>query len=105
LEFLHKTLGLNDPAPETVRYQLFHRSASAILVAQEFHARTAVMLVHSFSATLKHFEDFSAFASLIAGPVEHDRVVRARTVSELNFFIGWCTGDRSFAAAPSALGG
>ena len=105
LEFLHSTLGLKDPAPDSLRYQLLHRSASAVLVARDFHAGAAVMLVHSFSATSKHFEDFSAFAAMIAGPVEHNRLAQARSVSQPKLFIGWCTGDRSFAAASSPGGG
>lgn len=105
LEFLHKTLGLTDPVPDSLRYQLLHRSASAILVAHEFHAGAAVMLVHSFSAAAKHFDDFSAFAALVASPVEHNSLVQARSASQPRFFIGWCTGDPSFGAALSTSGG
>ena len=96
LELLHKTLGLGDPGPDSLRYQLLHRSASAILVAHEFHAKAAVMLVHSFSATSKQFRDFSAFAALVADAVEPNRIVQAKSVTHPTFFIGWCTGDRSF---------
>lgn len=105
LEFLHKTLGLNESAPDSLRYQLFHRSASAILVAQEFHAEAAVMLVHSFSATSNHFEDFAAFASMLAGPVEQDRVVHARSVAQPNLFIGWCAGNNRFPGLSSRSDG
>jgi len=105
LDFLHETLGLSQPAPGSTRYQLFHRTASAILVAQQFHASTAVMLVHSFSATSKWFEDFVAFTSLLASPVERNRVIRARTVSKPVLFLGWCTGDRSFATDALMSGG
>jgi hypothetical protein len=40
-----------------IRYQLLHRTASAVLVAEQFFAAAAVMLVHSFSPSNKWFED------------------------------------------------
>jgi hypothetical protein len=49
LRFLCSTLNLPFPPPEDVRYQLLHRTASAILEANRYFAKYAVMLVHSFS--------------------------------------------------------
>lgn len=95
LNFLHDTLGLRRPAPDSARYQLFHRAASAVLVARQFHAATAVMLVHSFSAARRWFEDFVAFASLLGARAEPDRVIRTKTVAKPALFLGWCTGHRT----------
>jgi hypothetical protein len=50
LTFLLECLGLGD-VPGSVRYQLLHRAASAIIAAQQYFASRAVMLIHSFSAT------------------------------------------------------
>ncbi|EGV28316.1 hypothetical protein ThidrDRAFT_3849 [Thiorhodococcus drewsii AZ1] len=38
---------------ETTRYQLLHRTASAIIEAHRFNAADAIMLVHSFSQSVK----------------------------------------------------
>lgn len=64
LDFLKQTLGLNQEVPGTIRYQLLHRTASAVLTAREFHAKYALMLVHSFSKEMAGFEDYAAFLQL-----------------------------------------
>ncbi len=48
LAYLLSLLGLCSVS-DTTRYQLLHRTASAIIEAQRFNAAHAVMLVHSFS--------------------------------------------------------
>src|SRR5690606_35896220 len=49
LAFICQTLGLEPPPPGTLRYQLFHRTAAAIIEAQRFGCAGAAMIVHSFS--------------------------------------------------------
>src|SRR5262249_4271963 len=49
LTYLDEVLQLPHSLPDSVRYQLLHRTASAILTARQFHAHVAVMLVQSFS--------------------------------------------------------
>jgi len=49
LGYLAKLLGLSEPVAGDVRYQLFHRTASAVVEAQRFGASGAAMIVHSFS--------------------------------------------------------
>jgi hypothetical protein len=70
LDFLCTTLGLSEPVPMSIRYQLLHRTASAILEAQRFHASTAVMLVHSFSQSEEWFSDFAQFTKLLGASVK-----------------------------------
>jgi hypothetical protein len=43
------TLGLNTSDVGGLRYQLLHRTASAVYEAQRYRSRRAIMLVHSFS--------------------------------------------------------
>jgi hypothetical protein len=64
LASIFECLGLVD-MPGHVRYQLVHRTASAVLAARQFFAQSAVMLVHSFSLADRWFEDFVAFAQLL----------------------------------------
>lgn len=54
--------GLDGAACSNLRWQLFHRSASAVLEAKRFRAAHAVMLVHDFSGVQSSLPDFVAFA-------------------------------------------
>lgn len=65
LAALCATLGLNSADAAPLRYQLLHRSASAVYEAQRYGCDRALMLVHSFSATQTSLPDFVAFASAI----------------------------------------
>ena len=58
-----------------IRYQLLHRTASAVIEAARFGAEHAVMLVHSFSPTAARFDDFEAFAALYDADAEKGRTV------------------------------
>jgi hypothetical protein len=95
LSWLMDRLGL-PPIPDTIRYQLLHRTASALLVAQQFNASAAVMLVHSFSPTGKWFDDYAAFASLFDLKVGPGEVASIRALEGVPLFIGWCRGDQRF---------
>lgn len=48
-----------------LRYERFHRCASAFLEANRFCAAGAVMRVHSFSRENREFKDFETFADAI----------------------------------------
>jgi hypothetical protein len=56
----------DDERLSPIRYQLLHRTASAVIEARRFGARHAVMLVHSFPDGEDWFEDFAAFADSTA---------------------------------------
>ena len=63
------SLGLRVADVGDIRYQLLHRTASAIYEAQRYRTRRALMLVHWFNRTDASFGDFQAFAQLMATPV------------------------------------
>lgn len=96
LECVMKCLGLDGDVPDTIRYQLLHRTASAFLVAQKFHAHAAVMLVHSFSPSNKWFDDFSTFARLFGAQPNLGELVSIGKPQSIPLFIGWCCGDQCF---------
>jgi hypothetical protein len=58
-----------------IRYQLLHRTASAIILAQRFHARHAAMVVHSFSPAAKWIDDYYSFARLLGAAGSLDGVI------------------------------
>ena len=95
LAWLTDRLGLAS-VPDAIRYQLLHRTASALVVAEQFHAAAAVMLVHSFSPTGRWFDDYAAFAELLGVEAAVDAVGRVRTITGTPLFIGWCRGDQAF---------
>jgi hypothetical protein len=93
LEYLQETLGLSAPVPSTIRYQLLHRTASAIIEAKRFNAPNAMMLVHSFSRSNEWFEDYATFASLLGIKPTVGVVHLVKEVHGTNLYLSWVTGD------------
>jgi len=95
LKFLLQCLGLSE-IPGSIRYQLLHRTASAVIAAQQFFAPTAVMLIHSFSPTDRWYEDFAAFAALFNRSPKIGELVDVGSCGSVKLHIGWCKGDQKF---------
>lgn len=95
LEWLCGYLGL-PVVPDEIRYQLLHRTASALLVAEQFDASAAVMLVHSFSPKSKWFDDYRAFAALFGQSPAVGQVVLLGERSGIPLYLGWARGDQRF---------
>ena len=94
LEGLCGTLGMEPERAGELRYQLFHRTASAIYEARRYRSRHAVMLVHSFSRTHRWFGDFARFASAMKIPIEGpDTCSPARVCEGVSIRLAW-VGDR-----------
>jgi hypothetical protein len=99
LDFLHTTLGLGTPLPDGIRYQLLHRTASAILVARTFHARTAVMAVQSFDPKGEDGEgwrDYEAFAKLLGVKARRGVAAAVSAHREPTLYLAWCAGEQRF---------
>jgi hypothetical protein len=96
LHFLTESLGLKEPIPGNIRYQLLHRTVSAMHIAEQFSAKAAVMLVQSFSPTNKWFDDFEDFAALFGVQARSGSVQAVGIRRNLPLFIGWCSGDLEF---------
>jgi len=92
LSFLLRTLGLSGPLPGVLRYQLLHRAASALIEAIRFHARRAVLLVHSFSSADTGFADFTRFAALFGAAPTVGSLVPAGAPGGIELFLGWVRG-------------
>ena len=76
LQSLIHSLGLEKEPLGTIRYQLLHRTASAVLTGQQYRAAAAIILVHSFSQERAGWPDYRAFAHLfgvdaVEGVVQH----------------------------------
>ena len=99
LAYLRDVLGLKDPIPDSVRYQLLHRTASAVIEAERFCAKAAAMIVHSFSADDLWFDDFARFASLFGLGVEIGKLASTTARGGMPLHIAWVRGDHRFLEA------
>ncbi|MGH9426148.1 MAG: DUF6946 family protein [Terriglobia bacterium] len=99
LAFLEETLGLTSAIPDTVRYQLVHRTASAVIEAQRFGAKHAVMFVHSFSHNDEWHNDFAGFVALFGRNAEIGQLVSASASRGLPLHFAWVHGDERFLNA------
>lgn len=96
LEYLFEVLGIQGPVPDSIRYQLLHRTASAIIEAERFGARHAAMIVHSFSPTDQWFDDFSAFVALFGHTAKVGHLTATVARRGLPLYLGWAHGDERF---------
>ena len=86
-------LGLSPGCDQSLRYQLVHRTASAVLEAKRFLAGKAVLVVHSFSAQQDGFDDFQAFVGQFGAAVPSaGALMHVGTVSGVELFLGWAQG-------------
>jgi len=100
LTFLAKKLGLSGEIPPTIRYQLLHRLASAVLEAERFGARHAVMIVHSFSQSDEWFSDFAGFVSLYNADAGVGKLAHLKHIGGMSIYAGWARGDPRFLDIP-----
>ena len=96
LNFLLRTLGLDGHPDGGCRYQLFHRTASAIITGEQYRAAAAVLLVHSFSPERVGWSDYQAFTRLFGVEAEFGRVQRLSAKSKVPLFAVWVAGDSKF---------
>jgi len=96
LEYLAATLELDRGDLSDIRYQLLHRTASALIEARRYSASHAVMLVHSFSKSREHFEDFRKFVSLFGADAKPDIVTSVGVRSGVSLHLVWVTGDARY---------
>ena len=105
ISYLERELGCSSPLADSIRYQLLHRTVSAILTARAFHASVAVMLVQSFSPDSRWREDFEAFAAAINSKRVTDDLYEVELGQRPRLIIGWCKGAEEFLSAelPSGI--
>lgn len=96
LEYLKEQLGLPDEIDPNIRYQLLHRTASAIIEAKRFHASKAVMIVHSFSQENEWLENYQAFVRLYGKEAGIGELVHATTILGIDLYLGWAKGDTRY---------
>ena len=91
LNGLCEILGIDVEVALGLRYQLLHRTASALIEAERYSAITGIMLVHSFSSERKWFEDYEAFGTAMGVSVEYGQLVDVGIRSGRRLLLGWLT--------------
>jgi len=88
-------LGINDPAPD-LRYQLFHRTAAAVIEAKRFKTDRAAMIVQSFSQDHRWHDDFAGFAAQFGLNIPPGVSATITLPCGLSLSLGWATGGAEF---------
>ncbi|MFQ5486021.1 MAG: hypothetical protein ACE5DO_11905 [Desulfobacterales bacterium] len=96
LSYLCEKLGLPEEVERKIRYQLLHRTASALIEAERFSASSALMLVHSFSHEHAWLEDYQAFLALFGKGGEANSVTYAGKKNGIDLYLSWVVGDKKF---------
>ena len=96
LNFLKDQLGLTGELPGNVRYQLLHRTVSAILEAKRFMAKKAIMLVHSFSQELEWYEDYQEFLKLFNINASVNKLIKVNNINGIELYCVWVKGDQKY---------
>lgn len=99
LKYLTDVLGLSYPPAPDLRYQLFHRTASAVIEANRFKTDAAAMIVHSFSPTNMWFDDFARFVALFGHRAVPGQLFVVASQAKKPLYLGWASGDQKFRAA------
>jgi len=96
MRFICDLLGLNTTPPHQLRYQLFHRTAAAVLEANRFKTDRAAMIVQSFSQEHRWLDDFQAFANIFGLQAEPGQAINYDLPSGMRLTMGWAVGSKAF---------
>ncbi len=102
LEFLRAQLGLDALPPPHVRYQLVHRTASAVLEARRWRMPMALMLVQSFGESRTSWQDFAVFSEILGCSATRGCLARAARPRDIVLFLGWVDSPKASDAVASA---
>jgi hypothetical protein len=96
LAFLCDLIGVKCPPPDDLHYQLFHRTASAVIEAERFKTDDAAMIVHSFSPENKWFDAYAAFLGLFGLAAQPGQLLSKKLPDGRTPHFGWAEGDPRF---------
>jgi hypothetical protein len=94
-KFLVEKLGLAGKDLLSIRYQFLHRLASAVIEAERFHAKYAMVIIHSFSTMNKGLDDYKMFLDLFKAKGEVGQLTHLTTHSGIDYYLGWANGNLS----------
>ena len=89
LDALCETLGVRPTESSLLKYQLFHRSASACTEASRIGARTAMLLVQNFYPESVAWPDFKLFVDLFGATACRDGICEGRCPGVERLLFAW----------------
>lgn len=94
LNALCQLLDLDPESVTDLRYQLFHRTAAAILEARRFRASKAILLVHSFCPNATGLGDYVEFGRRLGfEQLGRDHVSEPREVGGIELQLAWVSDE------------
>lgn len=96
LSFLRRAIGLSAEPDPRLRYQLFHRAASAVIEGQRYRSAAAIMLVHSFSQERACWPDYRAFLAAFGVDAEIGTIQRLPGQQPVPLYSAWVVGDKRY---------
>ncbi len=109
LDFVLKTLGIPGKDVSDVRYQLLHRTASALIEADRVGASYAAMIVQSFKNPTRksdpeaQLQDFRVFGEKLGAAVEENLLIQVPNRKDIELYVGWVTCDPASDAEVAAV--
>jgi len=91
LRHIMENTGLEKSVPDHIRYQLLHRTASAVIEAKRFHCKVAVMIVQSFVEldSENHFGDYADFIRLYGATPLKNQFILLVEISGIKLLSAW----------------
>lgn len=89
LTFLCEELGIKGTPPGAMRYQLFHRTASATLEARRWRMPKALLLVQSFGESRTAWTDYTAFLGMLGLTAKRGAVVGPIDTRGVSLYAAW----------------
>jgi hypothetical protein len=104
LSSLCQRLAISDTGLEAVRYQLLHRAASALIMAERFRAPLAVLLVVSFDEEndRQSLEAFRNFGSLFNAITDAGVIAELLGEGYVPLYACWVSAQRAPSRDPEA---
>ncbi len=91
-------IGLKEPIPDEIRYQLLHRTASAIIEADRFHAPYALIVIQSFvnEDSKNHYSDFCNFIRLYGKVPRKESLIEISRPHGRKLYAAWVQSKPSY---------
>jgi hypothetical protein len=100
LKYIKRKIGIEKDFPSNIRYQLLHRAASAVIEAEKFNAKSAVMIVHSFGESNDNFMDYSNFVGLYGKEARKNEIMLLTENNSIAMYAGWAMGNPKYLNYP-----
>lgn len=92
LKYLLEWLNMQNQEVDNIRYQLLHRTVSALITAKKLNAKYAVMLIHSFSKSKEWIDDYFNFLELLNAK-KIEKIQFLIKTENINLLSGWISEE------------